>query len=224
MIAAPSTSREATLTGAPTGLTGTVTFQVIDPPAGTIMVAETTAGITEVDTGVYSKTFTTPTARGQYLILWTNGSVVVSEELEVTSSGGTAAAYDVSTDLGKVRLEVGDTDTANPIFADDEITYFLTEEGSVLAAAARACETLAARYAGSYRFKTDDQEFDRGKLSEQYAAQAKRLRAQAGGATSVASTRIDGYSTDIANDEASTVNPTTGRTVRSGYTSPDNPS
>lgn len=132
--------------------------------------------------------------------------------------------YDLATDVGKLRLTIGDTEETAALFYDSELEYFLEVEGSVLAAGALACETLAARYAGSYRFKTDDQEFDRGKLSEQYAAQAKRLRAQAGGATSVASTRIDGYSTDIANDEASTVNPTTGRTVRSGYTNPDNPS
>jgi hypothetical protein len=132
--------------------------------------------------------------------------------------------YDLTTDLGKLRVEIGDVEETAALFYDSELTYFLTDEGSVLAAAARACEVLAARYAGSYNFKTDDQSFDRGALSKQYAEQAKRLRAQSGGTTTIAATRIDGYSDDIANDEISTTGSGTTNRVRAGYTHPDLPS
>lgn len=89
MIVAPGSSVEATTAPTAAGLVGTINFKVIDPPAGTVMVAETTAGITEVPTGVtgksvYTKTFTAP-ASGKYLIVWENGTDVAVEELEVTT-------------------------------------------------------------------------------------------------------------------------------------------
>jgi hypothetical protein len=88
MIAAPSTSREATLTGVATGLAGTLTAKVINPPAGTVVVAETTSGITEGPTGTYTWVFTTPSTRGQYLIVWDYGGAEDPvEELEITATG-----------------------------------------------------------------------------------------------------------------------------------------
>lgn len=133
----------------------------------------------------------------------------------------TYSTSSLTTDLAQVRLEISDTVSATALFADEEIDVFLADEGSVLAAAARACEVLAARYAGAYNFKTDDQSFDRGALSKAYAEQARRLRAQSGGVATIAPTRIDGYSDDIANDDIST-SASSGR-VRAGYTSPDIP-
>lgn len=223
MIAAPSTSREATLTGAPTGLTGTLTFQVYDAPTGGTVLAETTSGITEVDTGVYSKTFTTPSTRGQYLILWTNAGTVAAEDLEITASGTAAPAYDLDTDAGKVRLEIGDTDTTAAELLDEEIAYFLSTEGSVLGAAARACEALAAKYARQFDFQTDDQSFKRSQISKAYADKAKELRARAGGVSTVSPTRIDGYSDDIANNETSGASSGGRGRVRRGWFRQDVP-
>lgn len=128
----------------------------------------------------------------------------------------------LTSDLAQVRLEIGDTVSASALFQDEELNVFLADEGSVLGAAARACEALAARFARGYRFKTDDQEFDRSKLSAQYAEQAKCLRIRAGGTTTVVPTRVDGYSQDIANDETASTS-AAGR-VRAGYTNPDLPS
>lgn len=93
MIAAPLTSREATLTGVATGLAGTLTAKVINPPAGTVVVAETAANITEGPTGTYTWVFTTPAAAGQYLIVWDYGGAEDPvEELEVTWSSAAAAS------------------------------------------------------------------------------------------------------------------------------------
>jgi len=55
------------------------------------------------------------------------------------------ATYDISTDAGKVRLLVGDTNTAAAVFEDSTIDAFLSLESSnVYAAAALALESLAA--------------------------------------------------------------------------------
>lgn len=58
--------------------------------------------------------------------------------------------YDLSTDVGKLRLRVGDTAGVAPggsatsgyAFDDDELAQFLTDAGSVGAAAVRALDTL----------------------------------------------------------------------------------
>lgn len=59
-----------------------------------------------------------------------------------------SVSYDVSTDLGKVRLLSFDTDTTNPIFQDEEHTAFLDlNAGNVRLAAAQAIDTTAANEA-----------------------------------------------------------------------------
>ncbi len=55
--------------------------------------------------------------------------------------------YDLSTDIGQVRLLIGDTDidpTSAAVFTDEELQFFLTREGSVNSAAAAALEATAA--------------------------------------------------------------------------------
>lgn len=54
-------------------------------------------------------------------------------------------AYDPATNNGKVRLLIGDTDSAAYIFTDAEIDTFLTLAGSlgIYEAAAQAFETIA---------------------------------------------------------------------------------
>jgi len=53
--------------------------------------------------------------------------------------------YDVTTDAGKVRLLITDTDSTYPIFNDDEISAYLSmNASSVKRAAAGALRTIAA--------------------------------------------------------------------------------
>lgn len=52
--------------------------------------------------------------------------------------------YNLTNDIGKVRLLIGDTDIADTQFSDEEITAFLTMGGSVNIAAALALESWAA--------------------------------------------------------------------------------
>jgi hypothetical protein len=56
-----------------------------------------------------------------------------------------AFTYDVSTDLGQVRLLIGDRDDQNIIYQDDEIQAFLDlNDASTKRAAAEALETIAS--------------------------------------------------------------------------------
>lgn len=59
-------------------------------------------------------------------------------------------SYDITTNIGKVRLVIGDTDESNEVFTNTEITYFLTtESNNIDLAAARAARAWAAKYATS---------------------------------------------------------------------------
>ena len=59
-------------------------------------------------------------------------------------------SYDITTNVGKVRLVIGDTDESNEVFTNDEINYFLTENSNNISlAAADALEAWMAKYATS---------------------------------------------------------------------------
>jgi len=54
--------------------------------------------------------------------------------------------YDLSTNLGKVRLNIGDTDSANEVFSDAEITSILSSSADdVNLATGRALLIIAAQ-------------------------------------------------------------------------------
>ena len=59
----------------------------------------------------------------------------------------TYSSTDLSTDLAKVRLLIGDTDTNDQQLTDEEIDFFTDDAASVYHAAASGCEALAAQYA-----------------------------------------------------------------------------
>jgi hypothetical protein len=51
-----------------------------------------------------------------------------------------------TTDIEKVRLHIGDTDTTDQQLNDDEVQLMLTNHGSVEQAALGACDLLIAKY------------------------------------------------------------------------------
>lgn len=127
------------------------------------------------------------------------------------SYAGTAAGA-ITADRDKVRLELGDTDPDKVLWYDEEYDVWLANRGSsVLLAAADAAEAAARRFARAFDFETDGQSFKRSQQSKMYADLAKSLRSRASSVTTVASTRVDGYSDDVTNQEtstgSSTVNP-----------------
>ena len=63
------------------------------------------------------------------------------------------ATYDITTNVGKVRLIIGDTDVhpeSDAVFTDEELGYFLTNNSNnINLAAADALEAWMAKYATS---------------------------------------------------------------------------
>ena len=55
--------------------------------------------------------------------------------------------YDITTNVGKVRLIIGDATAASYVFTDEELTYFLTANSNdINLAAADALEAWVAKY------------------------------------------------------------------------------
>ena len=110
-------------------------------------------------------------------------------------------------DRDRVRLEIGDTDEDRILFQDAELDDFLAQEGnSILGSAARACETLAPRFAREFTFTADGASFQKGNITQMYMNQAKRLRRQARATTTVMPRRVDGYSVYTDSDEVTGLN------------------
>jgi len=107
----------------------------------------------------------------------------------------------------RIRLEIGDTDADRALFQDAEIDDFLAQEGDdIYGSAARACETLAVRFARDFSFSADGASFQKGSITQMYMAQAKRLRRQARGTTTVMPRRKDGYSVYTDSDDVTGLN------------------
>ena len=110
-------------------------------------------------------------------------------------------------DRDRVRLEIGDTDEDRILFQDAELDDFLAQEGnSILGSAARACETLATRFARDFTFTADGASFQKGNITQMSMNQAKRLRRQARATTTVMPRRVDGYSVYTDSDEVTGLN------------------
>lgn len=59
-------------------------------------------------------------------------------------------SYEITTNIGKVRLAIGDTDESNEVFTNTEIEYFLTAQSdNINLAAAQAARAWAAKYTTS---------------------------------------------------------------------------
>lgn len=127
----------------------------------------------------------------------------------------TYLATDLSTDLAKVRREIGDTNEDDQFLQDEEITLALTDEGSVLLAAARACDWIARTFARDFDFEADGTKIMKAARAKQYRELAAELRdrgdaeASGSGGIGVVHTRnIDGYQVNNATlDHADRTNP-----------------
>ncbi len=95
-----------------------------------------------------------------------------------------AFTYDISNDIGKVRLYCGDTDivpTTDAIYTDEELQVFLTETGSVFSAAALALIAIASVEARLEKvLKSLNYSIDTKGLSKALREQAAELRAMDG--------------------------------------------
>lgn len=89
--------------------------------------------------------------------------------------------YDPSTDIGRVRLRVSDTDATRRIMDDEEYTaFFAMASGSVTLAAAMALETIAVNEVLCLKVVNLMGAIvtDAASAAKQLLAQAKTLRAE----------------------------------------------
>jgi len=91
-------------------------------------------------------------------------------------------------DTEAVRLRCGDTDATARIFSDDEVAYFLLDNGDdVLLAAADALYAIAASTSLIAKLqKTGEFTVDRKEVPKMLMATADKLRAQAQDAPAIA--------------------------------------
>lgn len=109
---------------------------------------------------------------------------------------------DLTTEIGQLRLELGDDVSGSGVrpsganLADDALQLLLTREGSVMRAAAAACELLARQWATTATLSVGPRSEQLGAVSEAWAKRGAELRAQWGGgsyAFAVMPGRSDGY-------------------------------
>jgi hypothetical protein len=106
MILAPPSETFEAVAQFDTGLTGTLAVRIIDNEGNTT-TPRTTTGIAEypAGSGVYEVTLTAPADRGQYSLVWDDGTNYAVDELVVTSSTTGSLAgdtYATTTELFRI--------------------------------------------------------------------------------------------------------------------------
>lgn len=137
----PAAQFEALLSGAPTGLVGTLGVRIIDTPAGTTVLARTTAGIAEQPpgSGIYSVALTAPNVEGSYSVVWDTGGgspVFSAEELVVSGAAQppiaepAGGAYAAVADVEALNTARAFTASSRPNTAD--VVGYLADTAAVL--------------------------------------------------------------------------------------------
>lgn len=90
----------------------------------------------------------------------------------------------ITTNLDKVRLRIGDTDSSDPLLTDDEVNsfidanYYVLDGGTIYdlaAAASQSARAIAAKFARGYNFSADGQSFNRSERVAHYLQLADEL-------------------------------------------------
>lgn len=88
--------------------------------------------------------------------------------------------YDLTTDIGKLRMLLRDTEDADAVFTDEELSTFLELESNLFHAAALALETSAADTVRTLQVgKLMDIQVDGAKMAEALLSIASRFRRRA---------------------------------------------
>lgn len=104
-----------------------------------------------------------------------------------------AATYDLTTDVGKIRLNTFGDDTDNAIFSDEEIGALITQEGHIKLAAARLYLIVAGKEAYIQKVITNMGLTTNGAaLAAEFRQLAKTLKDEV---------REEQALTDLANDD-----------------------
>ncbi len=112
-----------------------------------------------------------------------------------------AFTYDTTTDLGKLRFEIGDTTSGTGVkpdgtnLTDAELTLLLTREGTVGLATCAVCEILARHWSRMASVTVGARSETMADVAKAWAERAKELRVQYGGSAT-------GFITDLLRDDA----------------------
>lgn len=123
--------------------------------------------------------------------------------------------YDLTTDIGKIRMELGDETFGSGVkpdnsnFSDEEIQVILDREGVLMRAVAGLCENLANRWNNVADTQVGSRRVSLGQVSQKWSGRAAALRKQYGGGTvspaySIQPKRTDGFSQAQETDEYAT--------------------
>jgi len=87
----------------------------------------------------------------------------------------------LTTSKDKIRLLVGDTDSADWLLSDEEINFFAGQESNVYLAAAMTAKALAAKFARLVDHAIGDVRVNLSQRQAQFATLAKDLQTRGGG-------------------------------------------
>lgn len=120
----------------------------------------------------------------------------------------TYSSTDLSTTLARVRMLIGDTNSADAQLTDEEIDFFTDTYGNVFFAAAAACDAVASRYARNVSKTVGPLSLQFGDRQQQYRDLAARLRYQgATGGLAVYAGGISQSDKDTLEADTDRVNP-----------------
>ena len=83
-------------------------------------------------------------------------------------------SFNPATDLTRLRFHIGDTDSNNPIYQDDELNFLLGEFGTYQAAAIQAIDGIIAKVSQERNFQADWLRVDPASALDSY----RKLRKQ----------------------------------------------
>lgn len=97
-----------------------------------------------------------------------------------------AFTYDIETNIGKVRLLIGDTDSTDVLLQDDEIDLFINTYGTIQLAASNAAMAIAAKFS-----RNADKQI--GSLRLSFSSRAQNYRNMAKEIKQYSSSMLRGY-------------------------------
>lgn len=159
----PQLDRQFILDGSGVNLSGaTVTFNMYNASTGTQVITNGTVTVTNdatgevryswtaadalLDAATYIASFTATYGDGRKLTAPNSGMIVV-EFFDVTDVDWLYTGKPSVRQIDRVRLLIGDTDSADQLLTDDEISWLLELHGSLNRTASESARAIAAKYA-----------------------------------------------------------------------------
>lgn len=101
-------------------------------------------------------------------------------------------AAGLDTDLNRIRLEIGDTDSTRILLQDEEIEQILTEQSDFNLQVAACCRLICSLFAGkAERYRIEEFTESRREIYERYKEMANRYAAKGGGTPWAGSIDVD---------------------------------